>query len=91
MSTTITLGSVPVHTFGGGGDIADAPDAQNGQNGSGNGPMPNPNQGTEGITSPIPGIGTQGPGSNLFKNLLGKNPGQMGAPPSMPAPVPSNP
>jgi hypothetical protein len=84
-STTTTLGSVPVHSYGGGGDLADTPE---GQNGSGNSPMPDPNQGIEGIPSPIPSIGTQGPGSNLLKNLLGKNPGQIGAHPSMPVPAP---
>jgi len=75
------LGSVPVHTYTGGGDLMDSPGGQNGtDNGSGY-----PNNGAAPIAptsavipTVVPGFGLQGPSSKLYDNLLGKNPGQMG-------------
>jgi hypothetical protein len=75
-----TLGSVPVHTYSGGGDLMDSPQ---GQNGTDNGAYPN-NGGAPAMPAPtppptvVPGVGLQGPASKLYDNLLGKNPGQMG-------------
>jgi len=75
-----TLGSVPVHTYAGGGDLMDSPD---GQNDNGGGSYPNngaaPLAPTPAvIPTVVPGFGLQGPASKLYDNLLGKNPGQMG-------------
>jgi hypothetical protein len=67
---TTTLGSVPVHTYEGGGDVQDA--VPGGQNGANPGVMPTPPV----IPTVVPGL--QGPASKLYDNLLGKNPGQMG-------------
>jgi hypothetical protein len=73
-----TLGSVPVHTYSGGGEVTDSPEEQNGaEPGGGNGPnpaIPVP----WGPAGTIPGYGVKGPASKLYENLLGKNLGQMG-------------
>jgi hypothetical protein len=78
---TTTLGSVPVHTYSGGGDLLDPADNQNGTDPGGNGMSPNV-PAPWGTTPPtmVPGasIVPQGPGTKLYDNLLGKNPGQMG-------------
>jgi len=68
-ATTI-LGSVPVHTYEGGGDVQDA--VPGGQNGANPGVTPAPAV----FPTMVPGL--QGPASKLYDNLLGKNPGQMG-------------
>jgi len=67
---TTTLGSVPVHTYEGGGDVQDV--VPGGQNGTYPGVVPAPAV----IPTVVPGL--QGPASKLYDNLLGKNPGQMG-------------
>jgi hypothetical protein len=83
---TNTLGSVPVHTYGGGGEVMDSRDAQNGGNngnGPGNGGTPGlPPRG--GVPNETPPYSIQGPNSNLYEKLLGKNPGQMGPQPTGP-------
>jgi hypothetical protein len=73
---TTTLGSVPVHTYSGGGDLQDAPQGQNGADqGGGTSPsLPVPG----GPAGMAPGYGPSGHGIKLYENLLGKNPGQMG-------------
>jgi hypothetical protein len=82
--STTSLGSVPVHTYSGGGDLADNPENQNGA-GTGsaanpsNGPMPPPNFGLD--------SGPQGP--NYWNRLLGKNP--AGADSLITRPVQTNP
>jgi len=66
-----TLGSSPVHTYEGGGDVTDA--VPGGQNGSYPG-VPAPTT----VVPTMAPYGLQGPASKLYDNLLGKNPGQMG-------------
>jgi len=78
---TSTLGSVPVHTYGGGGDAMAPQDGENGNgNGNGNGNYPNENvrpiPGAE--PNMMPGYGPQGPNSKFYDTLLGKNPGKIG-------------
>ncbi len=69
---TTTLGSVPVHTYEGGGDVQDVvPGGQNGGNYPGVALLCAPV-----FPTVVPGL--QGPASKLYDNLLGKNPGQMG-------------
>jgi hypothetical protein len=69
---TTMLGSVPVHTYEGGGDVLDV--VPGGQNGTYPSVVPAP----AGGPSVVPGVGLKGPASKLYDNLLGKNPGQMG-------------
>ncbi|MBV8314497.1 MAG: hypothetical protein JOZ53_06130 [Planctomycetaceae bacterium] len=95
---TSTLGTIPVHTYGGGGDVQDAPGFQGGtgpsapSNSSSN---PNPSQGIGGLPSATPGVNTIGPAAtlNLWKNLLGKSPAIPTMMPTGPAPslAPSTP
>jgi hypothetical protein len=77
-----TLGSVPVHTFAGGGDMLDAPNQDNPADPYGTNP-------SAPMTNPETGVGPQGPNAKLYQNLLGKNPGQIGSRPAMPSPQPA--
>jgi hypothetical protein len=75
---TTTLGSVPVHTYGGGGDLMDSPEGQYPPaDGNGNGLYANQLPGGP-APLPMPGFGLQGPNAKLYEHLLGKNPGQIG-------------
>ncbi len=75
--TSNIVGSVPVHTYGGGGDIQEAPEHQDSTAGSTSTRNQSPiNGGTPSLPGILaPGVGTLGPGSNLWKSLLGKPPG----------------
>ncbi len=69
-----TLGSAPVHTYEGGGDVQDV--VPGGQNGGYPAVVPGPAPAPAVVPTVVPGL--QGPASKLYDNLLGKNPGQMG-------------
>jgi hypothetical protein len=95
---TSTLGSIPVHTYGGGGDVQDAPEFQGGTGPSApsfSSSNPNPSQGVGGLPSATSGVKTMGPAAtlNFWKNLLGKSPAIPTMMPTGPAPslAPSSP
>jgi hypothetical protein len=83
-----TLGSVPVHSFSGGGAVEQAPAASQDETAD----MANAAGLYQGIVPGVGGIssfgansGIGGTGVNLWNNLLGKNPGSMGLLPSGPS------
>jgi len=72
MSGTTTLGSMPVHTFSGGGTVEESPEVQASSNNA-----VGVNQGTTAgnpIVSPPRGV-SLGPSIDSMNNLLGKKPG----------------
>jgi hypothetical protein len=82
---TTTLGSVPVHTYGGGGDLMDSPEGQVPPGDESGGGL-YANQPPGGLPAlPTPGFGLQGPNAKLYEHLLGKSPAQMGPQPIGPS------